>query len=617
MQVKTILLGATNRISRHPVVLFTLGEKNTSVAEKLARQAVEVQKVIGIPGMKIIDTGANGNHFGFECIHPELGRDLIRYISLLAFEIDRNADLTERTDRLATEISNLWKPGIEHNATQVAGRLGIPWDVVTKGDRPLIALGQGVHRRLFWKAFTPVTSEIGTVFSTPKNIMGKMLHDAGLPVPQQAMATTFDDAQHLAVKIGWPVVVKPARTDFGVGITTGIRNVQELRAAFDIAKEFGDVLVQKHIEGDGHRLLVHNGKCISAVRQIAAQIVGDGSSSVSELIAKTNETRTDYLSRNWKKIKINEALIQMLDRVGLNLDSVPAMEQVVRLRSNTNISQGGTCERVTDDVHPANMAMAETAAAVFGLDLAGVDMQTTDIRSPLDEENGAIIEVNATPGWFMMEDGTSLEDQIVQHFFPSPAHGRIPIIVCIEDRPDIAELIASALSGSHVVAKSTSEELAVRGHVFNQSKNARCSHRIQVALNNPITEIAVISATAEDILHHGLGTDRVSLVVGARGVNHSAIQCLSRSTDATLVFAEDLAACEGQRTPQNGIWCLTNSVTGSSPKGVTLVKNSDEGIVHVRHADGTIRELLRDQALHSEEPLALQVAAMLGGKFID
>lgn len=97
MQVKTILLGATNRISRHPVVLFTLGEKNTSVAEKLARQAVEVQKVIGIPGMKIIDTGANGNHFGFECIHPELGRDLIRYISLLAFEIDRNADLTERT----------------------------------------------------------------------------------------------------------------------------------------------------------------------------------------------------------------------------------------------------------------------------------------------------------------------------------------------------------------------------------------------------------------------------------------------------------------------------------------------------------------------------------------
>ena len=612
MQIRTTLLGATNRFSRHPVVLFSLVEQNSSVAEKLARQAVDIQHLIGVPGMKIIATGVGGSQSGFECINLELGRDLIRYISLLAFEFDRSADHTERLHRLASELANLWKPGINHNATQAAVRLGIPWEVVTKRDRPLIALGHGVHRRLFWKSFTPASSEIGTVFSTPKNIMGKMLHDAGLPVPKQGAAATFDEAQNLAAKIGWPVVVKPARTDFGVGITTGIHNLHELRGAFDAAKEFGEVLVQEHIEGDGHRLLVYNGKCIAAVRQKAAQVIGDSKSSISELIAETNETRTDYLSRNWKKIEINDALIRMLARVELDLDSVPADGQVVRLRSNTNISQGGTCERVTDEVHPANKAMAEAAAAVFGLDLAGVDMQTTDIRSPLIGEKGAIIEVNSTPGWFMMEDGTSLEDQIVQHFFPSPTHGRIPIIVCIEDCPDLAVLIASALSVSHVVAKSTSENLEVGGHVFTQGENARCSHRIQSALNNPLAEIAVISATAEDILRYGLGTERVSLVVAARGVDHSALHCLHRSSDATLVFWQDLAAFVGDRTPEEDIWCLTNTVTDPAPRGVTMVAHADDGGLHVRPAEGKVRKLASGQSLNLEEPLVIQVAALLG-----
>lgn len=616
MQIRTVLLGATNRFSRHPVVLFSLDEKSSTVAEKLARQAVDVQNLMGVPGMRIVETGLGDGQSGFECINPELGRDLIRYISLLAFEIGKNANQTDRAQRLATELARQWKPGIEHNAAQAAVRLGIPWEVVAKSDRPLIALGQGVHRRLFWQAFTPASSEIGTVFSTPKNIMGKMLYDAGLPVPKQAMAGTVEDAQRVAAKIGWPVAVKPARTDFGVGITTGIRNAQELRGAFDIAKEFGEVLVQKHIEGNGHRLLVHNGKCIAAVRQIAAHVIGDGRSSVSELIAKTNETRKDYLSRDWKKIEINEGLIQMLNRVGLDLDSVPARDQVVRLRGNTNISQGGTCERVTDDVHPANKALAEAAAAVFGLDLAGVDMQTTDIGSPLLEKNGAIIEVNATPAWFMMEDGTSLEDQIVRSFFPAPTHGRIPIIVCIEEKPEIAELIASALAASHVVAKSTSDGLAVGGHVFTQDKNARCSNRIQAALNNPLAEIAVVSATAEDLVRYGLGTDRVSLVVGARGVERSALQCLGRSSDATLVFGEDLGAFVGDRTPEGDLWCLTDITTDAAPNGVTIVAYAGDGLLHVRKADEAIRELHSGQALSSEEPLALQVAAMMSQSFL-
>ena len=497
MQIKTTLYGATNTFSQSPVVLFALADRSSDVAIRLAKHAVAVQARIGIPEMQVIENIPVDRQSGFECASPELGFDLMRYISLLASEIGKDADYTERAQTLAIELSDLWKPAINHYATQAAGRLGIPWHIVTKRDRPLVALGQGVHRRLFWSGFTPATSEIGVVFSTTKSIMGKMLHEAGLPVPKQGLAATFDRAHHLATKIGWPVVVKPARTDYGVGITTGIHDVHELRAAYDIAKEFGDVLVQEHIEGDGHRLLVYNGKCIAAVRQKAAQVIGDGISSVSELIARANQSRTDYLSRNWKKIEIDDGLIHMLNRAGLDLDSVPYEGQIVLLRSNTNISQGGTCERIIDEVHPGNKAIAETAAAVFGIDLAGIDIQTTDIRRSLAETEGAIIEVNSTPGLFMLEDGTSLEDQIIQYFFPAPELGRIPVIVCLEDQPDIANLIATYLSNSKVVAKSTSQTLEVNGHIFAQHENLNCWQRTQTALHNPLSEIAVISVSAK------------------------------------------------------------------------------------------------------------------------
>ncbi len=300
MQIDTSLLAATNRFSRYPVVLIETEKGRPGVAADLARTAVDLQAAIGLPGLAIIADAHADNRAGFECGLPELGGDLIRYVRLLARAMDDGADYAARSQELSARMSGLWRSGVGHDAMQAAMRLGVPRQVVTRQKPPLIALGQGAHRRLFWRSFTPETPEIGVVFSTPKDIMGQMLRDAGLPVPQQALAPELATAERLADEIGFPVVVKPARTDHGVAITTGIRDVDELRAAFRIASEHGDVLVQKHIEGDGHRILVHNGNCIAAVRQKAAQVVGDGESSVADLIAKTNETRTDHLSRDWK-----------------------------------------------------------------------------------------------------------------------------------------------------------------------------------------------------------------------------------------------------------------------------------------------------------------------------
>ena len=211
----------------------------------------------------------------------------------------------------------------------------------------------------------------------------------------------------------------------------------------------------------------------------------------------------------------------------------------------------------------------------------------------------------------MLEDGTSLEDQIIQYFFPAPERGRIPIIVCVEDEPDIANLIATYLSSSKVVAKSTSQNLEVNGYIFAQHENLSCWQRTQTALNNPLAEIAVISVSAKELLQQGLGIERVSLTVAARGIDPMVLKCLNRSSEATLAFWDDLQSLIIDRKLKSELWCLADQLSDVAPVEINVIVHANNGVLHVRHAGGANRELHAEQALTSEESLALQIAALI------
>jgi cyanophycin synthetase len=263
-----------------------------------------------------------------------------------------------------------------------------------------------------------------------------MLSAVGVPVPDGRAVRSADDAWEVAEDIGLPVVVKPADGNQGKGVSVNLVTEAEVRAAYEIARDYGrEILVERYVAGEDYRLLVVNGNMVAASKRDPALVVGDGVHSIADLVEKVNQDprRRPGHSSILTRIVLNEAVDLVLQQQELNIASVPAAGQVVKLRTNGNLSTGGTATDVTDEVHPRNARLAELAAQILGLDVAGIDVLCHDIRRPLNEQAGAIVEVNAAPGLRMHLQPASGQPRdvggpIVDMLYPNNAPSRIPII---------------------------------------------------------------------------------------------------------------------------------------------------------------------------------------------
>ena len=144
-------------------------------------------------------------------------------------------------------------------------------------------------------------------------------------------------------------------------------------------------MVEQMVPGDDHRLMVIGGKLVAAIRREASCVVGDGNSTIGQLIDRLNAERSSNIvkSRYRRPVALDDALANHLAKQGVGMDSVPAAGARIRLRSNSNVSTGGVAFDVTDQVHPTVTALAEQLAVTVGLQTAGLDYLTTDItRSP-------------------------------------------------------------------------------------------------------------------------------------------------------------------------------------------------------------------------------------------
>lgn len=267
----------------------------------------------------------------------------------------------------------------------------------------LLHIGWGRHRQTFDSSFTGRTPLLAARTARDKHLTSRLLHQAGLPVPPTARVTDWDGARNIAGKLGWPVVIKPSNQDQGTAVMPGIRDEATLRAAFDRAARFspGAVIVEKHVAGDDHRLLVVQGRLLMATRRVPGSVTGDGRQSVAQLVARVNaDPRRGQGKRSLLiQLTLDDEALACLSEQALSADSVPAAGQFVRLRRTANISTGGTAEDVSAVIHPENRLLAERAARSIGLDIAGVDFLCPDISRSWREVGGAICEVNAQPGF--------------------------------------------------------------------------------------------------------------------------------------------------------------------------------------------------------------------------
>jgi cyanophycin synthetase len=306
-------------------------------------------------------------------------------------------------------------------------------------------------------------------------------------------------------------------------VATNLRNESEVRAAYAAAvQEEPTVVVERFIEGSDYRLLVIGKRLVAAARRDPARVIGDGVSTVRELVEQANldPRRSDGHSTVMSLIKIDELALGVLLQQGLTPDAIPSVDQVVLIRRNANLSTGGSAVDVTDRVHPDVAARAVEAAQMVGLDIAGVDIVARDIGLPMEAQGAAIVEVNAGPGLRMHlqpseGSGQPVGEAIVDLLFGLQASGRIPIVAVtgVNGKTTTTRLVAHILSmqGKRVGMTAT-EGVYVAGRQIDvgDCSGPRSARRL---LMNPRVDAAVLETARGGILREGLAFDRCDVAV--------------------------------------------------------------------------------------------------------
>ncbi|AYY11928.1 hypothetical protein EF847_03590 [Actinobacteria bacterium YIM 96077] len=248
----------------------------------------------------------------------------------------------------------------------------------------------------------PATSRYVAKVCDDKQITRSLLARAGVTVPQgrSFAAADWTGARDFARSLGWPVVVKPVDGKGGSGVTTGIDDPGELRRAFSALAAQGrqQIIVETHLRGADYRFFVVGTEVVSVVQRTASSVVGDGRSTVAELMIAKNLARLRNPHLRSRLLSLGDEELHLLDRQDTTPDSIPGTGERVMLSTAGNIARGGDSVEVLDGTHPSLRELAVRAvAAVPGLHHAGVDILAEDHRLPLDQQDAGVCELNALP----------------------------------------------------------------------------------------------------------------------------------------------------------------------------------------------------------------------------
>lgn len=461
---------------------------------------------------------------------------------------------------------------------EAAERRGIP--VTRLNEQSLIQFGHGSRQKRIRASITGDTAQIAVDIAGNKAMTKQLLAEAGLPVPRGVVVRRVEEALGEARRLRWPVVVKPLDGNHGRGVTTGIADEDALRTAFDLALQHGRrVIVEQQVPGNDHRILVVNGKVVAVAERVPAQVIGDGFHSIAQLIDDLNQDPRRGIGHEnvLTRIVIDEAMLALLEKSDRTPATIPMAGEQVILRDTANLSTGGTAVDRTDVIHPANRAIAEQAVAVVGLDVCGIDFLSPDIRRPVRETGGGIVEVNAAPGFRMHLEPSSgtprdVAAPVIDMLYPRGSRSRIPIfaITGTNGKSTTARMVSRILqqAGRNVGMTSTSG-IYFNGHLMVEA-DASGPKSARTVLRNPAVDVAVLETARGGILREGLGFDGAD--VGAV-LNVTADHLGLKGIDTV----EDLAKVKGV-------------VVESVARRGHSVLNADDPMCHriARHARSTI-----------------------------
>jgi cyanophycin synthetase len=422
---------------------------------------------------------------------------------------------------------------------QEAEARGIPWIRLNKYS--LVQLGYGANQKRIQATVTSETSSIGVELACDKEDTKFLLEQAEVEVPKGDIIRRERSLEEACKYVGYPLVIKPVDGNHGRGITVDIQNYEAALVAFNHAKESsknGAIIVEKFIQGQDYRLLVINNVLVAGAIRTPAHVIGDGKSTVQELIDHVNsDPRRGYGHENvLTKITTNELTINIITEAGYSLESVIALGERIILKDTANLSTGGTAEDITDIIHPANVSMAERISKIIDLDICGIDIMTTDISKPISETGGAVLEVNAGPGFRMHLAPTSglprnVAAPVIDKLFPVKGDtGRIPIIATsgTNGKTTTTRLIAHiAKMTGYRVGYTTSDGVYIQNRLL-MTGDCTGPASTEFVLRDPTVNFAVLECARGGLLRAGLGFKKCDVAVvtnvsgdhlGLKGIN--------------------------------------------------------------------------------------------------
>ncbi len=503
------------------------------------------QRDVGLAAAKL------GRQLLFSLMHSELKAELQEFIEDdFDFEEDLNHFIRfAQRKELGPSTASIVKAAEERN---------IPW--LRLNEYSLVQFGHGKYQQRIQATITSKTTNIAVEISCDKEDTHNLLRDLGLPLPTQSMVYSEAKAVRAARRMGYPVVVKPLNANHGRGITIDISTDEEVEAAFQFAREKGTsraVLIESLILGFDHRMLVVNGELVAVAKRVPGHVVGDGKNTIAELIELVNQDPRRGVGHEkvLTMLELDRQAEKLMTAAGHNADSVLPEGEVFFLRSTANLSTGGTAIDLTDEVHPDNRAMAIRAVMAVGLDVGGVDFLTQDISQSYKEIGGAIVEVNAAPG-FRMHVAPSegqprdVAGKVMDMLFPPSTPSRIPIaaITGTNGKTTTSRMLSHVLkiAGHHVGSTST-DGVYIDGHLTVKG-DMTGPMAANIVLRDPTVDVAVMETARGGILRAGLGYNYANVSaclniasdhLGIKGVD--TLEQLAEIKRVVVEVAEDTA----------------------------------------------------------------------------
>jgi cyanophycin synthetase len=491
--------------------------------------ALELQRETGthIPRGKTRSAGQPGRYnviYGYreESVGLAAGRLAVRLVNHLVQAEEGLDFLAELEDLIRLSERRAFGPSTQALIDEAATR-DIPW--IRLNDQSLVQLGQGRYQKRVRATMTSMTGALAVDIAGDKKLTTQLLAAAGLPVPRSETVRSEDEAAGAARRIGFPVVTKPIDGNHGRGVMLDLRDEAAVRAGYRTSLAEARrpaVVVESYVSGNDYRVLVIGGHMAAVAQRVPAHVIGDGKHTVRQLVDITNADPRRGIGHEkvLTKIKVDETAVELVRHQGFELDDVPPKDAFVKLVATGNMSTGGISIDRTWEAHEENIEIAEEAGRVIGLDVAGIDFLTPDISKPVRETGGAIVEVNAAPGFRMHTHPTEGDPQyvakpVVDMLFPPGTPSRIPIISVTgsNGKTTTVRMIAHILKGmGHKVGMTSTDGIYIDERLVKRA-DASGPKSAQMVLQNPRVDLAVFEVARGGILREGLGYDRNDVAV--------------------------------------------------------------------------------------------------------